>query len=70
LSKNGLGYILGDFFANESGHPGCEYVCEAINVRLKNVARKIFKKKKEQSFTISRITMSTALKSWLPHQCG
>jgi hypothetical protein len=23
LTKNGLGYILGDFFTNSSGHPGC-----------------------------------------------
>jgi hypothetical protein len=22
LTKNGLGYILGDFFTNSSGHPG------------------------------------------------
>jgi hypothetical protein len=22
--KNGLGHILGDFFANSSGHPGCD----------------------------------------------
>jgi hypothetical protein len=24
LRKNGLGYILGDFFTNTSGHPGGE----------------------------------------------
>jgi hypothetical protein len=24
LTKNGLGYILGDFFTNPSGHPGRE----------------------------------------------
>jgi hypothetical protein len=24
VNKNGLGYILGDFFANSSGHPGWE----------------------------------------------
>jgi hypothetical protein len=23
LTKNGLGYILGDIFAKLSGHPGC-----------------------------------------------
>jgi hypothetical protein len=24
LQKNGLGYILGDFFTNSSGHPVCQ----------------------------------------------
>jgi hypothetical protein len=25
-TKNGLGYILGDYLASSSGHPGCEHV--------------------------------------------
>jgi hypothetical protein len=30
LNKNGLGYILGDFFTNSSGHTGCRRDIETI----------------------------------------
>jgi hypothetical protein len=29
LTKNGLGYIVGDFFTNSSGHP----VCDALSAK-------------------------------------
>jgi hypothetical protein len=32
--KNGLGYILGDFFTNLSGHPGLSPVLEAKHCRV------------------------------------
>jgi hypothetical protein len=33
LTKNGLGYILVDFFINSSGHPG-HYINDMANFRL------------------------------------
>jgi hypothetical protein len=38
LTKNGLGYLLGDFFTNSSGHPGRKI---AAHFSMKN-ADKIF----------------------------
>jgi hypothetical protein len=35
FDKNGLGYILGDFFTNSSGHPGCEAAWCANTVSMK-----------------------------------
>jgi hypothetical protein len=33
LRKNGLGYSLGDFLANESGHPGVDLILRICNPR-------------------------------------
>jgi hypothetical protein len=41
LDKNGLGYILGIFFTNKSGHPVCAATCshfKAAPARLVNCA--------------------------------
>jgi hypothetical protein len=34
LAKNGLGYILGDFFTNASGHPGKKQDCYLVREGL------------------------------------
>jgi hypothetical protein len=36
FNKNGLGYILGDFFSNSSGHPGLRQPCESVYVALRS----------------------------------
>jgi hypothetical protein len=33
LTKNGLGYILGDFFTNSSGHPGRRFRLKSFSSR-------------------------------------
>jgi hypothetical protein len=34
LTRNGLGYILGDFFTNSSGHQGCQIVCFQTKIQI------------------------------------
>jgi hypothetical protein len=37
--KNGLGYILGDFFTNSSGHPGLRSNVELLVAECQNVEK-------------------------------
>jgi hypothetical protein len=39
FTRNGLGYILGDFFTNASGHPGCVYYL--VGKEFKSILNKI-----------------------------
>jgi hypothetical protein len=43
LINNGLGYILGEFFTNSSGHPACElYRLSSFSEIRRNYFRMIF----------------------------
>jgi hypothetical protein len=39
LAKTGLGYILGDFFTNLSGHPGNDCSLQPNNPNLRSLYR-------------------------------
>jgi hypothetical protein len=46
-AKSGLGYILGDFFTNSSGHSGCElerfdFNSETLELTLQAMTGQIF----------------------------